>query len=335
MATADDLEPEELAAWEKAAAPVEIWKPKPWLGPNDAVLHLRFFEDTRQVDKTTGAPCDHGSPKERAACPAGTATSLACWNALTHTHLCSWHRDLVDDKLFTDGTCDQHVFAPPLAFYEKLFQERAAKHPNSKEGSVGGWDNVWLLSDPKGHNSAVAKQLVGRLGVKVPFEHSDRGYAGPLGDIWSIKSANYVIQSYGTFSWVGAFLGNAKEVHKPYTSNNWANHWAEESSLFVDDQPEWVYHNTETAEYFQSAQDVLAAYPNSAFAAGVKARPKPKVLPIGSTSADCARLGGTWNACSSGGGEQESVAAVKAATCTKGGRVVFRAACNAPCWAKG
>jgi hypothetical protein len=86
--------------------------------------------------------------------------------------------------------------------------------------------------------SDLAKRLVKELGVKVPFHHSGTGYAGPLEDIWSIKSARYIIASYGTFSWVGAFLSRAVEIHKPYTSNNWGNHWAEESSLFVDDQPE-------------------------------------------------------------------------------------------------
>jgi len=77
---------------------------------------------------------------------------------------------------------------------------------------VGGWDNVWLLSDPKGHQSVVAKRLAAELGVKVPFHHDDRGFAGPLEDIWNLKSAKFVIQSYGTFSWVGAFLSEAKEV---------------------------------------------------------------------------------------------------------------------------
>ena len=57
-------------------------------------------------------------------------------------------------------------------------------------GGPGGWDNVWLLTDPVGHRSELAKRLVGELGVKVPFKHSDRGFAGPLEDIWNIKSAN-------------------------------------------------------------------------------------------------------------------------------------------------
>ena len=65
MATADDVGAEELAAWSEAMAPVRVWAPAPWQGDNDAVLHLRYFEDTRRVDKTTGNPCDHGDPKTR------------------------------------------------------------------------------------------------------------------------------------------------------------------------------------------------------------------------------------------------------------------------------
>lgn len=166
------------------------------------------------------------------------------------------------DVLFSDGTCEEHLFHPPFSYYDTLFKTRADREETrtGQRVGVGGWDNVWLLSDPKGHSRSVvlfvvsdvllvfiiycccfsdlAKRLINELGVKVPFHHSDRGYSGPLHDIWSIKSAPYIIASYGTFSWVGAFLSRAKEIHKPYTSNNWGNHWAEEASLFVDDQEE-------------------------------------------------------------------------------------------------
>ena len=134
-----------------------------------------------------------------------------------------------------------------------------------------------------------------------------------------------MIQSYGTFSWVGAFLGRAKEVHKPYTSNNWANHWAEESYLFVDDQPEYVYHNTETGKYFETAAEVLAAT-DTAFVRGVLSRPKPHNMPpIASNPATCTKVGGKWAPC---GGS------AKAATCSKGGGVIFRSPCGGPCWVK-
>ena len=137
---------------------------------------------------------------------------------------------------------------------------------------MGGWDNVWLLSDPVGHRSALAQRLVKELGVKVPFRHSDRGFAGPLEDIWNIKSARYVVTTYGTFSWVGAFLSEAVEVHKPYTTNNWANYWAEEAALFVDDQPQYIYHNSEAGRYFLTAAEVLQLDRGSAFVEGVLQR---------------------------------------------------------------
>jgi hypothetical protein len=65
MATADDVSAEELAAWEKTMAPIKVWRPTAWLGPNDAVMHLRFFEDTRRVAKGSGQPCDSGAKETR------------------------------------------------------------------------------------------------------------------------------------------------------------------------------------------------------------------------------------------------------------------------------
>jgi len=331
MATADDLSPQELAAWENTMKPAKVWKPKPWLGPNDAVIHLRFFEDTRRVGKDEGTPCDHGDLKTRKLdCDANNSVSFACWNGLHRTHLCSWHSDLVEASLFTDGTCDKHVFSPPFEFYEQLFQKRAAREKAkgvvAEPGSVGGWDNVWLLSDPKGHQSVVAKRLAAELGVKVPFHHDDRGFAGPLEDIWNLKSAKFVIQSYGTFSWVGAFLSEAKEIHKPYTSNNWANYWAEEASLFVDDQPEYVYHNTEAGSYFETASEVSLNHPHSAFVKGLATR--PEVLDMGPITSDpalCALAAGKWTPCSGGG---------RAESCAVRGKVVFRRPCQGTCFDK-
>ncbi len=54
---------------------------------------------------------------------------------------------LLPDALFTDGTCERHLLAPPFEFYDTLFKERAKMHPGGT--GPGGWDNVWLLSDPK------------------------------------------------------------------------------------------------------------------------------------------------------------------------------------------
>lgn len=184
LETADRLSAPELASWEAAMSPLEVWKPSPWLGPNDAVLHLRFFEDRRLGNFDTGKPCPPASSSRKSGAMVGSSScsdgkgganervSFACLNALRHTHLCSWRRDLVDDALFTDGTCDAHLMAPTFDFYKMLFDARARRTAALKEGgggdsvsgdarrgggSVGGWDNVWLLSDPVGHHSDLAK----------------------------------------------------------------------------------------------------------------------------------------------------------------------------------
>ena len=179
------------------------------------------------------------------------------------------------------------------------------------------------------------------LGVKVPFHHSDRGFAGPLEDIWNIKSAKYIIASYGTFSWMGALLSEALEIHKPYTSNNWANYWAEEAALFVDDQPQYIYHNTEAGRYFLSAGEVLKEK-GTAFVEGVlqraggAGRSAVALLPaIPADKASCeGRAGGEWTDACGGGAEGASrgtkggSSAGAASVCKIHGAVVFRRPCG-------
>ena len=114
-------------------------------------------------------------------------------------------------------------------------------------------------------------------------------------------------------------------MHKPYTTNNWANYWAEEAALFVDDQPQYIYHNVEEGRYFLSAAEVLESGKGSAFVEGALQRPggvtRALLPPIPATQAACEAppKKGVWEGCEGG---------AKAATCKVNGVVVFRKPCG-------
>jgi|MDSY01.1.fsa_nt_gb hypothetical protein len=254
LATADEMAAPEIRQWEKVMAPLQAFKPKRpnWLGRNDAVIHLRISHPDDQVIQL-------------------------CKDALKRQHLCSLRLDLIPIELFKNETCQKFATTPPFEFYEKLLQERGRRQAQASgvpynPGKPGGWDNVWIVGENKVLSSNLVRRLVSELHFKkYPGGRGSSKESAPLYDIWLVKSANYIIQTYGTFSWTSAFLSHAKEIHKPYTTHNWANAWSEEAALFVDDQPEYIYHNIEEGRYFLSAAEVLADN-NSPFVATVGER---------------------------------------------------------------
>lgn len=381
LATADDLSTSELNAW-KRIIPRQVWEPSaPWLGPNDAVIQLRVFDGyytprmlVQNESRHIGRPCPNDpstlfyySQKNKRTgellVNEGTGTqapcteknsalvSKFCWARLGGMEgmqklqgLCTWDSSSIPRHKIVDGTCDKHLFAPPIEFYERLFAERRAREEARKgapnpPGSLGGWDNVWLVVDPKAKSELISQLL--KLGVKRPPKPStsDMALGAVLYDLWTVKKARFVVESYGTFSWMGGFLSRAEEVHKPYTSSNWAAFWSSETSLFVDDQPTYWYHNAEYPvgrTWLSAAQVLEVEPPTSAFRMALERRPGlPDEVAKGrySLKADpssCAAANGIWTDCprvpASDGNNPAN------ALCTLNGRVVFSRPCHRPCF---
>jgi hypothetical protein len=81
-------------------------------------------------------------------------TPFSSSNILLQLHIQHFFQTWFSDSLFHDGTCDEHLFHPPFSYYKNLFEMRADREEKrtGKRVGVGGWDNVWLLSDSVGHN---------------------------------------------------------------------------------------------------------------------------------------------------------------------------------------
>ena len=259
LATTDQLPPDELERWTGLVKPGKLWSHRgPPPGPNDAVLHLRIMNMQKQED--------HGM------------VPLCYRLRKGHETPPTWEAPPALDELLLNQTCDRFANAFPLEFFEGLLAARARRlnlDPGTELAARGGWDKLWLVTEPHILDTDLAKKLVSHLGFEV-HPTLETGLPAVLEDFWFLKSARHIIQTSGTFSWAGAFLSNATEVHKPYTSNNWGGLWAEEAALFVDDQPTYFYHNAEDGRFFLTADEVLADT-NSAFVRMVQKRP-PDVI---------------------------------------------------------
>lgn len=96
----------------------------------------------------------------------------------------------------------------------------------------------------------------------------------PVGD-WSLMvMAPTLIGSFGTFTWMAAYLSEGHFIHLPYLSNHERGSlWHPGHSLFIHDDPRIVYHDVLVPHQptFETASQVLAR--NTTFAKSVRARP--------------------------------------------------------------
>jgi hypothetical protein len=94
---------------------------------------------------------------------------------------------------------------------------------------------------------------------------------------WSFATvAPTLIGSFGTFSWMAAFLSEGKAIHLPYISGieNGA-HWLPFQHLFIHDDPRIIYHDIQNPGNitFENASEVLAR--DTIFSRAVKNRIDP------------------------------------------------------------
>lgn len=96
----------------------------------------------------------------------------------------------------------------------------------------------------------------------------------PVGDWSLLVMAPTLIGSFGTFTWMAAYLSEGHSIHLPYLSNHERGSlWHPGHSLFIHDDPRIVYHDVLVPHQptFETASQVLAR--NTTFAKSVRARP--------------------------------------------------------------
>jgi hypothetical protein len=128
---------------------------------------------------------------------------------------------------------------------------------------------VFIVSEPTLYSHQVVKSLQLRFAAEI---YSDT----PAGD-WSLAVlAPVFIGSFGTFTWMAAFLSEGRLIHLPYVSDlSSGASWLPWHDLFIHDDPRIVYHDlgNPQAPTHEIASAVMSR--NTKFAHAVRERKDP------------------------------------------------------------
>lgn len=128
---------------------------------------------------------------------------------------------------------------------------------------------VFIITVPQLYSSHVVKSLIHRFSARI--------YAGTPSDDWSLAvNARTFIGSFGTFSWMVAFLSEGDTIHLPYISElEYGAWWVPWHDLFIHDDARIIYHDVSNVHKptHETPSDVI--HKNSPFAKSLKSRNNP------------------------------------------------------------
>jgi len=205
-------------------------------GEDDVVIHLRLFE--------MGA----------AHLCTAEALASACerWG---HPRECSYWSEGVEPQV-RESACLDAAAHPPFEYFARILAEREAKVSGAHRPPV-----VHLVYEPKSATHPLVErlrtELVGGDGAPLRVVERVRSAHADMQFILATRAA--IITTGGTFSWFSAFASSAREIHTSFTSNLWDSIWYPAHALFVDDMPEYHFHDTEAGRYFMTGPEVLAS----------------------------------------------------------------------------
>jgi hypothetical protein len=125
------------------------------------------------------------------------------------------------------------------------------------------------VTQPAMYSHHTVTTLMSKVSAKL---YKDSAY----GD-WSFATvAPTLIGSFGTFTWMAAFLSEGKSIHLPYISSlEHGAYWFPLQHLFIHDDPRITYHDVQNHGNitFEKASEVLAR--DTVFSRAVKNRIDP------------------------------------------------------------
>ena len=130
---------------------------------------------------------------------------------------------------------------------------------------------MYIIAAPALHQHHVVKNLIQNFSAQI---YQDT----PQGDFFLAVMAPTFIGSFGTYTWMAAFLSEGHSIHLPYISNlEHGSVWCPWKDLFIHDDPRVTYHdilyaNSPTTE---SSRAVLARRTNFAQAVSKRKDPCP------------------------------------------------------------
>jgi hypothetical protein len=128
-------------------------------------------------------------------------------------------------RIFFPVICICILGPPPAIFFLAVIKRHRLRHPNG---------SIYLITAVTTH--PIAAELQNEAGIIMLKGRT------AAEDMSLLIKAKYLAISFGTFSWVGAFLSNAKEVHFPYFGTELErSFWLPWPALFVHDDVSMCY----------------------------------------------------------------------------------------------
>ena len=128
---------------------------------------------------------------------------------------------------------------------------------------------VYIVAAPSLYQNQVVQSIIRQFSAEV-YEDSIRG------DFLFAVMAPTLIGSFGTYTWMAAFLSAGHSIHLPYSSNlEHGSDWCPWKDLFIHDDPRIIYHDVANPSVYTSetAETVLSR--NTVFAHALKKRKDP------------------------------------------------------------
>jgi len=145
------------------------------------------------------------------------------------------------------------------AYITEIVSRAARKHKLSK---------IYIVTDPKLYTHPAIRKLQSTFGAIL---HK----GSPSEDMALMARAGIFVGSFGTFSWMAAFLSEGREIHLPYLSSmpkGVHGAWLPFHALFIHDDPRIMYHDI-LGSHWESGQRVQDR--NTSFARAVRFRKIP------------------------------------------------------------
>jgi len=128
------------------------------------------------------------------------------------------------------------------------------------------YSQVYIVAQANMHNHETILSLQSSVNAQLYQDAT-------IGDWSFLAMAPILIGSFGTFSWMAAFLSEGHSIHLPYLSNlKKGSFWHPAEMLFIHDDPRIVYHDVIIPRMFTHESAIQVLERDTIFAKAVRDR---------------------------------------------------------------
>jgi hypothetical protein len=168
------------------------------------------------------------------------------------------------EREFAGHWAQGRAFAP-YRYYASALRSLGPPRANTSR-------SIWIILEPESVNAATPRRLVSEFGAMIDVGDASRAHA-------FARTADVFIGSFGSFSWIIAYLTCAPRIVLPYFSDDPGGaSWVPWSSLFIDDDERVLYADVSQPQMVFEAADAVWKNRSTPFALFLKGRAEQERL---------------------------------------------------------